>query len=746
MLRLENISKYYYNSSNVTCALRKINLDFKIGEFVAITGESGSGKTTLLNLISGLDSYEDGEMYYGEKQTSYFDDEDWEKYRKEEIAFIFQHYNLIDSFTVLENVAVSYIIEGYKPQEAKKKAREILKLVGLSNDVHKKAIKLSGGQKQRLSIARALAKETNIIVADEPTGNLDDENGKSILELLKKVSKDKLVIVVTHNLAQIEPFITRKVRLHDGEIVVDEKINDCLETVEKIEKSYQKENNFRKIFNFSFLNLKSQPKKTFLLFLLTIVSVISSFIFLANFKMNLDDNRTKSLDNKIFTNFDETRMLVRKNNSEVITDEILQSAYVDNVVSVEKYDYITDINYYRPEDYKMKFSGSFTEPDLNGNVQFIDSSSIILQNQSHFMRSSYSLTPDDLSSGRLPANNFEMVVYSDDPSILNTEELVLFRNDRKWGDDTWYQYKVTIVGILKDPTKGAYFSEDICKILELTQYNFSIQVVCYVKIGQYYRKKFLTFDKIVLDPYIEDYDVSFDKGRSNTLREARIDKTNNIYMVHNKVGEWCSYKFNLENPLTVSDNALGVSKKVFDYIYQNYQNKKQFALFVSDYAYLDEVKEDLAMLDFDSLSCFKSSVTGYDTDKVINRYVNLVVSILALIIVNVIVILLGYAILKFKKNDYVIFKMIGMTNKLCKYINYVELLCYSIFADAILIALAIITKNNVSNELVVNMFRYIKIYDYIIVALINIISMLVLGNIFGKFLTEKAKITVLKEE
>ena len=403
MLRLENISKYYYNSSNVTCALRKINLDFKIGEFVAITGESGSGKTTLLNLISGLDSYEDGEMYYGEKQTSYFDDEDWEKYRKEEIAFIFQHYNLIDSFTVLENVAVSYIIEGYKPQEAKKKAREILKLVGLSNVVHKKAIKLSGGQKQRLSIARALAKETNIIVADEPTGNLDDENGKSILELLKKVSKDKLVIVVTHNLAQIEPFITRKVRLHDGEIVVDEKINDCLEAVEKIEKSYQKENNFRKIFNFSFLNLKSQPKKTFLLFLLTVVSVISSFIFLANFKMNLDDNRTKSLDNKIFTNFDETRMLVRKNNSEVITDEILQSAYVDNVVSVEKYDYITDINYYRPEDYKMKFSGSFTEPDLNGNVQFIDSSSIILQNQSHFMRSSYSLTISSVLSVDAPS-------------------------------------------------------------------------------------------------------------------------------------------------------------------------------------------------------------------------------------------------------------------------------------------------------------------------------------------------------
>ena len=127
MLRLENISKYYYSSTSVTCALRKINLEFNVGEFVAISGESGSGKTTLLNLISGFDSYEDGELYYNGKQTSYFDQEDWEKYRKEEIAFIFQNYNLIDSFSVLENVVVTYIIDGYSYKEAKQKAKEILK-------------------------------------------------------------------------------------------------------------------------------------------------------------------------------------------------------------------------------------------------------------------------------------------------------------------------------------------------------------------------------------------------------------------------------------------------------------------------------------------------------------------------------------------------------------------------------------------------------------------------------------------
>ena len=113
MLKIENLAKYYYSSSNVTCALRKINLEFNIGEFIAITGESGSGKTTLLNVLSGLDTYEDGEMYYNGKPTSYFDDSDWEKYRKDEISFIFQNYNVINSFTVLENVIVSFLIQGH---------------------------------------------------------------------------------------------------------------------------------------------------------------------------------------------------------------------------------------------------------------------------------------------------------------------------------------------------------------------------------------------------------------------------------------------------------------------------------------------------------------------------------------------------------------------------------------------------------------------------------------------------------
>lgn len=184
MIKLVNVSKYYHDENSVVLGLSKVNLELNKGEFVAITGESGSGKSTLLNVISGIDSYEDGEMYINGEETSYYSKEDWELYRKEKIGFIFQNYNLIDSYTVLENVIAVKLVQGVSYKDAKKNAIEILNKVGLGNFLKHKASKLSGGQKQRLAIARALSKDTEIIVADEPTGNLDKQNGKEIIKTI----------------------------------------------------------------------------------------------------------------------------------------------------------------------------------------------------------------------------------------------------------------------------------------------------------------------------------------------------------------------------------------------------------------------------------------------------------------------------------------------------------------------------------------------------------------------------------
>ena len=207
MLKLENVSKFYYNKGIIASGFTKVNLELKIGEFVAIIGESGSGKSTLLNVISGLDSYEEGEMYINGKETSHYQEKDFEEYRRKYIANIFQEFNLINSYTVYQNVELVLLLNGYKKHKVKKKILDIIDKVGLTKFKNTKVSKLSGGQKQRVAIARAMVKDTPIIVADEPTGNLDSESAKEIIELLKKVAKDKLVVVVTHNIEQMLPHV-----------------------------------------------------------------------------------------------------------------------------------------------------------------------------------------------------------------------------------------------------------------------------------------------------------------------------------------------------------------------------------------------------------------------------------------------------------------------------------------------------------------------------------------------------------
>ena len=203
----------------------RVDLALDIGEFVAITGESGSGKSTLLNVISGLDTYEEGEMFVCGEDTAAYGTEDYERYRKTYIGNIFQDFNLINSYTVYQNIEVVMLLSGKKKSECRGRILELLDLVGLSNYRKTKVSRLSGGQKQRVAIARALAKDAPIIVADEPTGNLDSASADIVMETLSKVSNDKLVVIVTHNYEQAEPYVTRKLTMHDGRIIEDKKIH-----------------------------------------------------------------------------------------------------------------------------------------------------------------------------------------------------------------------------------------------------------------------------------------------------------------------------------------------------------------------------------------------------------------------------------------------------------------------------------------------------------------------------------------
>lgn len=234
-IQLQNVSKYYYSETAVTQALQGINLQFRMGEFVAITGESGSGKSTLLRIISGMDTFDDGELYVDGQPTFQYDEDAWEEYRRTKIGFVFQDYSLIGHYTAKENIVSALLIMGVPQKEASDKALRYLERVGLSAQKDQRASKLSSGQKQRLSIARALAKDTDIIVADEPTGNLDSETGEQIVKLLRDLSKDHLVIMVTHNYEQVEKYVTRKVRLHDGALILD--VSENVDTDQRSEVS-----------------------------------------------------------------------------------------------------------------------------------------------------------------------------------------------------------------------------------------------------------------------------------------------------------------------------------------------------------------------------------------------------------------------------------------------------------------------------------------------------------------------------
>ena len=221
MLQLNHIKKEYKTGDLVQKALDDVSLNLRDNEFVAILGPSGSGKTTLLNVIGGLDRYDSGDLIINGISTKKYTDRDWDSYRNHTIGFVFQSYNLIPHQTVLSNVELALTISGISGAERRSRATKALEQVGLGDQLHKHPSEMSGGQMQRVAIARALVNNPDILLADEPTGALDSDTSIQVMELLKEVAKDRLVVMVTHNPELAEQYATRIVRLRDGVIQSD---------------------------------------------------------------------------------------------------------------------------------------------------------------------------------------------------------------------------------------------------------------------------------------------------------------------------------------------------------------------------------------------------------------------------------------------------------------------------------------------------------------------------------------------
>lgn len=284
MLQIKKVSKQYKTGDLVQTALDEVSLNFRENEFVAILGPSGSGKTTLLNIIGGLDRYDSGDLIINEISTKKYTDRDWDSYRNHTIGFVFQSYNLIPHQTILANVELGLTISGVSKEERKKRAIQALEQVGLGKQLHKKPNQMSGGQMQRVAIARALVNNPDILLADEPTGALDTETSVQVMELLKEVAKDRLVVMVTHNPELAQEYATRIVKLRDGKIIDDSDVYNVDSSAlnsPKHKNMGKSSMSFLTALSLSFNNLRTKKGRTFLTSFAGSIGIIGIALILA---------------------------------------------------------------------------------------------------------------------------------------------------------------------------------------------------------------------------------------------------------------------------------------------------------------------------------------------------------------------------------------------------------------------------------------------------------------------------------
>ena len=282
MLQLQHISKVYHTGDQEFHALKDISIRFRENEFVSILGQSGSGKTTLLNIIGGLDQYTSGDLLIQGKSTKQFKDRDWDSYRNHTIGFIFQSYNLIGHQTALSNVEIAMTLSGVSKAERKKRAIEVLERVGLKDHLYKKPSQMSGGQMQRIAIARALVNDPKVVLADEPTGALDSETSVQIMDLLKDIAKERLVIMVTHNPELAQKYSTRIVQVLDGNILSDSNPCEPIEETKQVDIQFTKTKmSFITALVLSFNNLLTKKGRTLLTAFAGSIGIIGIALILA---------------------------------------------------------------------------------------------------------------------------------------------------------------------------------------------------------------------------------------------------------------------------------------------------------------------------------------------------------------------------------------------------------------------------------------------------------------------------------
>lgn len=368
MLQLKEIVKSYTTGEFTQVALNKVSLKFRKSEFVAILGPSGSGKTTCLNIIGGLDQYDQGDLIINGKSTKNFKDSDWDAYRNNSVGFVFQSYNLISHLSIMDNVEMGMTLSGVSSQEKHKKAIEVLEKVGLKEHIHKKPNQLSGGQMQRVAIARALANDPDIILADEPTGALDTHTSVQIMELIKEISKDKLVVMVTHNPELANEYTDRIVEFRDGEIKSDS--NPFKDNLDVSDYKLKKTNmSFLTALKLSAKNISTKKWRTALTAFASSIGIIGIALVLS--LSNGFDKQIGEFENSTLSGFPIT-ISQKMANMDVDAMREQNKNLVNKSVSKDQYPNVDHIFPYDPSENSLEHTNNFTKEYLK-YVKDIDS-------------------------------------------------------------------------------------------------------------------------------------------------------------------------------------------------------------------------------------------------------------------------------------------------------------------------------------------------------------------------------------
>lgn len=715
MIKLKDVSKYYYNKGLITSGITKINAEFNIGEFIVITGESGSGKSTLLNVISGLDTYEDGEMYIDGKETSHYGDEDFEEYRKEYISNIFQNFNLVGSYTVYQNIELVMLINGYTRKEARPKILKLINEVELTKYKNTRVSKLSGGQKQRVAIARALAKNTPIIIADEPTGNLDKRAAESVLKTLALTAKDKLVIVVTHNYEQVEKYATRKITMFDGKILEDKIITktDEVKTDGNLESKKMK----------PISKLRLGVRNTFNIvpkFLLLLAVFLFMFAAITTEMAGLRENKYEEErvgNNSYLQNKDTSRIIINKSDKSPFTDEDYQRIEaLGNISRIQKNDYLEDLSASLYSDYYY-ISGSVIKRtsqklDLGRNIEK-DNEVVIQMNKEN----------NTIGDPEKILNKEFMYNYQDNTTKLKVVGII-FNDDLDYesiievSDNMINEFILNYVISRTTQTLTVNGADTYCNLFYIDSVNDSSIYVNENLNNNSYPIKMVS--------------LSLSNTYVNKVFDLKVEHVLNKYNSKRLTGY--SYE---ENTCYLSKNLIRNTL---------ISDKYQTSVFVKDEVKINDTISDLMNLGYSTYAVKDMLINESATMTYIYNIINLVLMIIILVAMFFISYLIIKLILKSRKNYYTIIRILGGSKKNCKSILKIELYTILNIAFIILTLLVYMIVNGMIDISLRSSLKLLNIKDYVLIYILIFALTYLISVRFGRFIFKESAIKTYNEE